>query len=172
MPHPLSLLLGPALAATSLVAPATQAHDDTGTTAQGASVVLSPLANDDVARGARLRPRTQAFPGEGPVLIVPGEGFWTLERGGRVKFTALLTFAGAATPVTYEVRDSAGTRTTASISVQVTPSDAWQDVTLPIGDTDGRQDGGPLSGRRLGYLAGSLLVSLGFLLLRRSRSDG
>ena len=171
VPDLLSLILLSVVAASTLSpATATQARDDTGTVAQGGSVVLTPLANDAAAPGARLRPATLGFVGEGPVLAVPGEGLWTLEGGGRVQFTASWGFVGTTTPVAYEVRDSAGRRVTASMTVRVSAATSGPDVAVP-GEypRPGDDDGGGVSGRRLGYLAGGLLISLGFFVLRRRR---
>ncbi|PWD50841.1 hypothetical protein C8046_09450 [Serinibacter arcticus] len=55
----------------------------------------------------------------GKTLTVPGEGVWTLNDDGTVTFAPEATFSGDTTPVTYTVRDTNGTPTTAELTVTV-----------------------------------------------------
>lgn len=57
----------------------------------------------------------------GTVLTVPGEGTWTLADDGSVTFAPEATFSGDTTPVTYTVRDTNGSATSAQLLVTVQP---------------------------------------------------
>ena len=54
-------------------------------------------------------------------VVVPGEGTYTLNTDGTVTFDPLDTFTGTATTIRYQVADTLGQITTATITVEVSP---------------------------------------------------
>jgi LPXTG-motif cell wall-anchored protein len=92
---------------------------------------------------------------DGQTLTVAGEGVYTLDvSAGTLTFNPDATFAGVATPVTYEVTDALGNTDTATVTVTVRPGpNAVADtpeivfdetVTVPVlnNDTPGQQANG------------------------------
>ncbi len=136
------------------------AEDDTARTPYATPVTTPVLANDTAgAASAPLVPGTVVIttPGAtdaGRTLVVAGQGTWTVEPGGSVRFVPADGFSGPAS-IAYQVRDANGTPATATLTVTVgappsasddagtTPQNV--DVTLdPLGnDTPGTDgDGG------------------------------
>ncbi|QNG38584.1 tandem-95 repeat protein [Geodermatophilaceae bacterium NBWT11] len=113
---------------TVVVDPPPSADDDAATTAQGTAVGIDVLTNDeggpaglDAGSVQFVDPATDSLVG---TLTVPDQGTYTVDAEGLVTFTPLPTFSGPATPVTYSVADNQGTRTTALVTVTVTPAAA------------------------------------------------
>ncbi|MGL4745365.1 MAG: Ig-like domain-containing protein, partial [Dermatophilaceae bacterium] len=108
---------------------------DVTTGPQGVPQSVNPLANDTAGDpGVPLVPASLTLlDGAGdPVasVTVPGEGTYTVS-GGRIVFTPLPGFVGAATPVDYQIEDANGTvaeSTYAPTFTAVTPT-AVADVT-------------------------------------------
>ncbi len=105
---------------------------DAATTAQGATIVVEPLTNDEPGTAAiaivpgslALQLPAGAPPGstispEG-VVTIAGEGAYAPDGLGGVAFTPLPTFIGEATPVPYTVADENGTVSASVISISVT----------------------------------------------------
>ncbi|MGL4173805.1 MAG: Ig-like domain-containing protein, partial [Actinomycetota bacterium] len=113
---------------TITVTPVTPAAvDDTKTTPHDTNVTVDPLANDTAGNaGVPLDPATVVLkdPADGVFkssVTIPGEGTYTVDPiTGRVAFDPVPTFAGTATPLTYQVADANGTLTSAKITVTVT----------------------------------------------------
>ena len=104
---------------------ASVANPDTASTLQDEPVTLSPVANDTSADGVTLDPTSVRLLDEAgdPVtsLTVDGEGTWTVDPAtGDVTFDPEPGFTGDATPVTYQVTDSAGRDVTSTLEVSVT----------------------------------------------------
>ncbi|MFC0628957.1 Ig-like domain-containing protein [Kribbella deserti] len=109
---------------TITVTPITpQAVDDKGTTPHDTPVTVPVLTNDDP--GA---PTVPLVPGSVCLVAgdeclktrtVPGEGTYTVNPDGSIKFDPLPTFSGPATPVTYRVSDENGTTDTAKLTITV-----------------------------------------------------
>lgn len=110
------------------------AVDDVTSTLQATPVTIEPLANDAAGNAATpIDPATlrlQLPPGvpasavsaDGRRLTVPGEGTYAFDASaGRLTFTPLPAFSGAATPVDYTVDDADGASTRAAVRVAVTP---------------------------------------------------
>lgn len=133
---------------------------DSASTPFGTPVTVRILDNDSAgAASAPLDPTTvvladPAATDGGKRLDVPGQGLWTIDRTtGAATFTPSAGFAGAATPVTYSVRDSNGTTASAPVRVSVelpaapiaradsgtTPQNVA--VTMPLLDNDETFDG-------------------------------
>ncbi|MFF0344115.1 Ig-like domain-containing protein [Kribbella sp. NPDC004875] len=111
---------------TVTVAPVTPViADDTATTPYETAVTVDVLANDKagdataplVAGGVRL---IDPLTGE-PVasLVVPGEGTFTVQPTGAVRFAPVDGFVGAAVPVGYQIADRNGTVGTGTLVVTV-----------------------------------------------------
>jgi len=72
----------------------------------------------------------------GRTLVVAGEGTWSVDTDGRITFTPLADFVGAATAVGYRVSDSFGNPAQARASVvvaEVTPSAADDSAVSALG---------------------------------------
>ncbi|HZX04795.1 Ig-like domain-containing protein [Kribbella sp.] len=103
--------------------------DDLATTPYETATTVDVLANDTpgdpsaplVAGGVRLiDPVTGAAL---PALVVPGEGTFTVQPSGAIRFAPLDGYAGVAVPVGYQVADRNGTigSGTLTITVQARP---------------------------------------------------
>lgn len=163
------------------VRPGPDADDDTARTPYDTDVTASVLGND--TPGARAdgsagswQLGTLAFPSQpsgtesdgGRTLTVTGQGVYTIDPAtGRITFDPATTYAGTATPVTYEVRDQAGNPTTARLTVTVRPgpsADAdtattGQNVTVRDIDVLDGDTPGPLADGDAGsWRAGSLVL--------------
>lgn len=121
------------------------ASPDVSTGVQGAAQPISPLANDEAATGRTFTLSTLKLCGVSPVqtpnsctqttLTIPGEGTYTVNATtGVVTFTPLATFVGAATPVKYQVTNSASTIVNSTITPTVvgTPTATPNTSTGPI----------------------------------------
>jgi LPXTG-motif cell wall-anchored protein len=112
----------------TVAAPPTPAPD-TGVTAQNVNVTVDPLANDlpGGSGGAPLDPTSVKLKDPttglfGTSVTIPGEGTYTVDPvTGKVTFDPLPTFTGSATPITYQVKDTAGGMATSTIAIAVTP---------------------------------------------------
>jgi LPXTG-motif cell wall-anchored protein len=111
---------------TVTVAPVTPvAIGDAAKTPGGTPVVIDILANDAPgASSAPLVPGSVVFTSPdatdgGTTLVVPGEGTWTVQDDGSVRFAPVAGFDGPTTPVTYSVSDENGTAAQAQITVTV-----------------------------------------------------
>ncbi|TKK75075.1 tandem-95 repeat protein [Kribbella jiaozuonensis] len=100
------------------------AADDTARTPYGKTVTVNVLANDKPGDpSAPLVPGSLLLvnPADGlptASVRIPNEGVYTA-AGGSVRFDPAATFRGPGTPLTYQVADSNGTRTTARLTVTV-----------------------------------------------------
>ncbi|MGL5829941.1 MAG: Ig-like domain-containing protein, partial [Angustibacter sp.] len=97
------------------------AAPDTATTPQNVPVTQDVLAND--ASGTlNLDPTTVKIkdPADGTfktTVTIPGEGKYTVDPAtGKITFDPEPDFVGTATPVTYEVANSAGTKTSSTFT--------------------------------------------------------
>jgi uncharacterized repeat protein (TIGR01451 family) len=101
------------------------AADDTATTPYSTAVTVPVLGNDTAGdASAPLVPSSVRLvdPATGDpvtVLVVAGEGTWTVNPDGTITFTPAAGFEGTATPVTYQVADTNGTTTSATVTVTV-----------------------------------------------------
>jgi CshA-type fibril repeat protein len=83
-------------------------------------------------------------------LVVPGEGTWTVDPGtGAITFTPEDGFSGNPTPITYEVSDTAGSTTTAAVTITFAP-EAIDDESL--GNRQGESVAVDVIGNDLGDL--------------------
>ncbi|WP_350274220.1 tandem-95 repeat protein [Kribbella sp. HUAS MG21] len=117
-------------AVTVTVAPVVPViQDDVASTPYETALTVDVLANDKpgdasaplVASGVRLvDPVTEA---PVPALVVPGEGTFTVQPSGAIRFAPLDGYAGVAVPVGYQVADRNGTlgAGTLTITVQARP---------------------------------------------------
>ncbi|WP_245822933.1 Ig-like domain-containing protein [Brachybacterium avium] len=92
------------------------------------------LSNDTAGSGAQpLLPETlrissleatnlaELEDGRGTRLLIPGEGTFSVGDNGTVTFEPVEGFTGSTTPITYDVRDSAGVPVQATLVVDVDP---------------------------------------------------
>lgn len=115
----------------SAVGPVAQA--DTARTGQNTPVSIPVTGNDrpGVERGTPIDPTSVVFPAsgqpqgavvsaDGRSLTVPGQGTFAADpTTGSVVFTPAQGWSGTAAPVTYQVGDTGGRTTTATITVTV-----------------------------------------------------
>ncbi|MGL5828846.1 MAG: Ig-like domain-containing protein, partial [Angustibacter sp.] len=112
-----------ALITVTVLAPP-KATPDVGTTPQNTNITIDPLVNDTPG-GSPLDPTSVKLkdPADGTyksTVTIPGEGSYTVDPiTGKVTFDPLPTFTGTATPVTYLVKDTAGTSVTSTITITV-----------------------------------------------------
>jgi CshA-type fibril repeat protein len=111
---------------TVTVTPVTPtAIGDAGKTPGGTPVTIEILRNDEPgAPSAPLDVDSVVFTSPdategGKTLVVPGQGIWSVQDGGSVRFAPLPGFGGETAPVTYSVSDENGTPATAEITVTV-----------------------------------------------------
>jgi uncharacterized repeat protein (TIGR01451 family) len=106
---------------TVIVTPSSvTANYDNGSTAYNTPITITVASNDVAKNGATLDPATVIFTtNNGKTLTVDGQGTWQVTSTGSVTFTPLPSFAGSATPVTYQISDSLGNTATATITVTV-----------------------------------------------------
>ena len=107
------------------------ARTDSATTAQHVAVSIDVLANDTAgAHGdgtpGTLDPASVVFTSAaavagGSVLVVDGEGTWTLHTDGALTFEPEAAFTGPTTPVAYSVTDSWLNTADSTVTVTVTP---------------------------------------------------
>jgi CshA-type fibril repeat protein len=131
---------------TPVVPPAPVAVNDTSIGNFDTNQVINPLSNDTPGdASAPLVASTVKLCGSGQspntcnvtTLVIDGQGTYTVNANGTVTFDPLSTFIGLATAVTYQVADSLGQVTSATITVTVrTPPDAVNDVSSGNYDTD------------------------------------
>ena len=131
---------------TPVVPPAPVAVNDTSIGNFDTNQVINPLSNDTPGdASAPLVASTVKLCGSGQspntcnvtTLVVDGQGTYTVNANGTVTFDPLPTFIGLATAVRYQVADSLGQVTSATITVTVrTPPDAVNDVSSGNYDTD------------------------------------
>jgi CshA-type fibril repeat protein len=101
------------------------AVDDSARTPSATPVTIDVLANDSAgADHAPLDPATVRLvdPVSGELVTtvtIPGQGTWSVNQDGTVTFAPVAGFAGEATAVDYEVRDTNGTPARATITVVV-----------------------------------------------------
>jgi CshA-type fibril repeat protein len=119
---------------TIALPPAPTAVNDTASTVSGQPVTIPVLSNDD-GGAAGLDPSTLRL--IDPVSGVPvdsvtaaGVGTWTVNDDGTVTFTPAPGFVGTAT-LNYQVADTQGRTTTATISVQVRAAPTLPPTTTP-----------------------------------------
>lgn len=65
----------------------------------------------------------------GTTLNVPGEGVWTVQPGGVIRFTPAVGYKGDPTPVGYRITDITGDTVTATVTVAYVPA-AIDDASL------------------------------------------
>jgi CshA-type fibril repeat protein len=114
------------------VIPAPTAADDYSVAEQGATQWISPIGNDTSSASAKLVPATILLcrTGEPPPdceatqVTIPGQGTFTVSAYGVVKFVPESGFTGTVTPLNYQVADSLGQKTDATIFVEVLPPPA------------------------------------------------
>ena len=131
---------------TPVVPPAPVAVNDTSIGNFDTNQVINPLSNDAPGdASAPLVASTVKLCGSGQspntcnvtTLVVDGQGTYTVNANGTVTFDPLPTFIGLATAVRYQVADSLGQVTNATITVTVrTPPDAVNDLSSGNYDTD------------------------------------
>lgn len=99
--------------------------DDVATTPYGTALPVAVLMNDKpgdasaplVAGGVRLIDPVNGDPLA--VLAVPGEGTFTVQPSGAIRFAPVDGFAGVAVPVGYQVADRNGTIGAGSLTITV-----------------------------------------------------
>jgi CshA-type fibril repeat protein len=118
---------------TPIVPPPPDAANDISSDAYDVTQTISPLLNDTAGTGATLVATSVKLcdPFSSPVQVpngctlstlnVSGVGLYTVNSDGTVTFNPDETFAGTATPVTYQMADSTGQIDSATITVTVTP---------------------------------------------------
>ncbi|WP_053387399.1 Ig-like domain-containing protein [Leucobacter japonicus] len=97
------------------------ANDESLNNEQGATVLVPVVGND---LGALVASSVQIVDGEEFVteLVVEGEGTWTVDpETGAISFKPLETFSGNPTPITYQVTDTEGETTEATVKVTYVP---------------------------------------------------
>jgi LPXTG-motif cell wall-anchored protein len=128
---------------TPTVIPAPTARDDYSVAEQGATQWISPIGNDSSSASAKLVPATILLcrAGEPPPdceateVVIPGQGTFTVSSFGVVKFVPEPGFTGTVTPLNYQVADSLGQKTDATIFVEVLPPPA-PSATMDTGSAD------------------------------------
>jgi LPXTG-motif cell wall-anchored protein len=128
---------------TPTVLPAPSARDDYSVAEQGATQWISPIGNDTGSAEAKLLPGTVFLcrTGEPPPdceateVVIPGQGKFTVSAFGVVKFVPEPGFTGTVTPLNYQVADSLGQKTDATIFVEVLPPPA-PSATMDTGSAD------------------------------------
>jgi len=107
---------------------------------------ITPLANDTAGAATTLTPATVRLcavsPAKNPpncddtTVFVAGQGTYTVNASGVVTFTPVATFYGTATPLKYQVSDSAGQVANSTITPSVTSPPA---VSMNANATTGGQ---------------------------------
>jgi len=70
------------------------------------------------------------------ILTVPGEGVWTVQPGGIIRFVPEAGFMGDPAPVDYEVTDVAGDTVEATVTITYVPTASDDsDLANPLGST-------------------------------------
>ena len=126
-------------------APPTAAAD-TSSGYQGVAQVISILGNDSAASGGSLVPSGVKLcdPASNPPqtspnctatsVVIANQGTYSVNSNGSVTFTPLSNFTGTATPVSYQVADSAGLKASSTITPSVVALPAG--AVLPTAVTD------------------------------------
>src|SRR5215831_14649757 len=88
-------------------------------------VTLNVTANDTDPNND-LDPSTvdlnPSVPGQQTLLVVPGQGFWSVDDSGNVTFSPEVGFTGDPTPIPYTVQDKTGlTSNPATITITYLP---------------------------------------------------
>ena len=102
------------------------ASPDLATTPQGLPVTTGVTANDTPGAGATLDPSTVLLEDPTntgtwvPVVVVPGEGTYTVNATGGVVLTPDPTFHGTATAISYRALDTDGNVAVSTLTVTVT----------------------------------------------------
>jgi len=89
--------------------------------ALGTTVNVNVLTNDT---GSWNTSSLVFVSGLGTTLVVAGQGTWTVQPGGVIRFVPLASFKGDPTPVGYRVTDVTGDQVTAQLTVAYVPSAA------------------------------------------------
>ena len=85
----------------------------------GATVDQNVLTNDT----GSFTSSTLVFASNGgTTLVVAGQGTWTVQSGGVIRFVPEAGYKGDPTPVTYRVTDTTGDQVTATVTVGYVPS--------------------------------------------------
>jgi CshA-type fibril repeat protein len=97
--------------------------DDVATTPYGAAITVDVLANDKPGDPSAPLAGVQLIdPVNGnplAALTVPGEGMFTVQPSGAIRFAPVDGFVGAAVPVRYQVADRNGTVGSGSLTITV-----------------------------------------------------
>ncbi|WP_412508755.1 Ig-like domain-containing protein, partial [Roseovarius sp. SYSU LYC5161] len=99
------------------------AADDTSTANPIGSPVLVDILNNDAAGTGNLDPSSvELIDGNSEVttLSIDGEGVWSVESDGKIKFTPGDGFSGDPTPVDYVVSDGAAQSNQAELTIEYT----------------------------------------------------
>jgi uncharacterized repeat protein (TIGR02059 family) len=115
----------------SLVLPSNNlpaAVNDASVNGQDVNQTISPLTNDQFETDFPANNSTLKLCGSGQtpntcnvtVLVVDGQGTYTVNSNGTVTFDPLPNFTGTATPVTYQISDTQATPKTASATITPT----------------------------------------------------
>ena len=115
----------------------TAANDEDLNNTIGQSVPVSVLTNDI---GDFDTSTVRILDGATPVtsLVVAGQGTWTVEADGVIRFTPAEGFKGDPTPITYQVDDTTGDTVTATVTVTYLP--------VAVNDSStGNQEGSPVT---------------------------
>lgn len=153
------------------------ADDESLNNLQGTPVTVDVLGNDL----GELDPTTVGIV-DGDLTVteleVPGEGTWTVDpETGAITFTPEAGFTGNPTPITYEVSDTAGNVTTATVTITyavtpvvppVTGGEGESPVVAPDPGPDLAVTGADPLGIAVAGL-GLVLLGLAVALLRRRR---
>ena len=100
---------------------------DTSSGAWDQNQTISPLANDVAGNGASLVANSVKLCASGESspnctatsLTITGQGTYTVNADGTIRFDPLPGFTGTATPVTYTVTDSVGQKSSTTITPSV-----------------------------------------------------
>ncbi len=116
-------------ALTPIVAALPGAVNDAATTSWDALVTVAVLTNDTVDPGLSKSVSSVRLCGVSPAQVapncslttvtIPGQGTYSVNADGTVSFDPLPSFTGVATPVNYQMADSAAQISGASLSVSV-----------------------------------------------------
>ena len=116
---------------TPRVVPPPTATADFTTGPQGVAQSVDPSANDSAATGATLVASSVKLCGASDTapnctatsVSVSGQGTYTVDQStGRITFTPLPSFTGPATPVTYSITDSLGSKASSTYSPSFIPA--------------------------------------------------
>lgn len=131
--------LAQAQIAITIVAPAPAATNDSSVGIKNTVQNFNITNNDQAGIGFTISPATAYLCGAGQsgstcnlsTLTIAGEGTYVLDAAGNITFTPAQDYVGTATSIRYIVLDELGQRTSATISVVVSPTP----VPLPVDDS-------------------------------------